>query len=70
MENQKHTNHTTNMETLTILKHQQVRNRGKLKGKVQNQRAKNQERQTQDLLMKLEHTVEMESRIWMTLITV
>lgn len=63
MENQKHINHIINMEILIISKHQPVKNQGKFKGKVQNQRARNLEQQIQDLLMKLEHMVEMESRI-------
>ena len=63
MENQKHINHIINMEILIISKHQPVKNQGKFKDKVQNQRARNREQQIQDLLMKLEHMVEMESRI-------
>jgi hypothetical protein len=63
MENQKHTNRTTNMEIIIILKHQRVKNQEKVKDKVRNQQARNQKQQIQDLRRKLEHTVDMESRI-------
>ena len=63
MENQKHINRTTNMEIIIILKHQRVKNLEKVKDKVRNQQARNQKQQIQDLRRKLEHTVDMESRI-------
>jgi hypothetical protein len=63
MENQKHINRTTNMEIIIILKHQRVKNQEKVKDKVRNQQARNQKQQIQDLRRKLEHTVDMESRI-------
>ena len=63
MENQKHINRTTNMEIIIILKHQRVKNQEKVKDKVRNQQARNQKQQIQDLRKKLEHTVDMESRI-------
>lgn len=63
MENQKHINRTTNMEIIIILKHQRVKNQEKVKDKVRNQQARNQKQPIQDLRRKLEHTVDMESRI-------
>ena len=63
MENRKHINRTTNMEIIIILKHQRVKNQEKVKDKVRNQQARNQKQQIQDLRRKLEHTVDMESRI-------
>lgn len=63
MENQKHINRTTNMEIIIILKHQRVKNLEKVKDKVRNQQARNQKQPIQDLRRKLEHTVDMESRI-------
>ena len=63
MENQKHINRTTTMEIIIILKHQRVKNQEKVKDKVRNQQARNQKQQIQDLRKKLEHMVDMESRI-------
>jgi hypothetical protein len=63
MENRKHINRTTNMEIIIILKHQRAKNQEKVKDKVRNQQARNQKQQIQDLRRKLEHTVDMESRI-------